>query len=415
MNPFQYRNSLLYAEDVSLQELANAYSTPCYVYSKGAIEHNYRAFASALQEWQTRICYAVKANSNLAVLSLLAKLGAGFDIVSIGELERVVRAGGDVSKVVFSGVAKRSDEIRRALVIGIHCFNIESTAELQRLDAITQEMNIQANVSLRVNTGVNSTTHPYISTGLREDKFGVDIELALDIYQKIVQCSHLNAVGVDCHIGSQLLELAPFQTCFERIFELIDQLNTIGIVLKHVDVGGGLGIRYTQDDQVPSHADYAQVLALFMRDRKLELFIEPGRAIVGEAGLLLTRVEYIKNTSAKNFALVDAAMNDLLRPSLYSAWHEISAVQKSDGAIVTYDVVGPVCEAGDFLGKNRQLAIQEGSLLAIHTAGAYGFVMASNYNTRVRAAEVLVDGNQAWLVRKRETLDQLFANEIIPN
>jgi len=415
MNPFQYRDSLLYAEDVSLQELANAYSTPCYVYSKGAIEHNYRAFASALQEWQTRICYAVKANSNLAVLSLLAKLGAGFDIVSIGELERVVRAGGDASKVVFSGVAKRSDEIRRALVIGIHCFNIESTAELQRLDAITQEMNIQANVSLRVNTGVNSTTHPYISTGLREDKFGVDIELALDIYQKIAQCSHLNAVGVDCHIGSQLLELAPFQTCFERIFELIDQLNTIGIVLKHVDVGGGLGIRYTQDDQVPSHADYAQVLALFMRDRKLELFIEPGRAIVGEAGLLLTRVEYIKNTSAKNFALVDAAMNDLLRPSLYSAWHEISAVQKSDGAIVTYDVVGPVCEAGDFLGKNRQLAIQEGSLLAIHTAGAYGFVMASNYNTRVRAAEVLVDGNQAWLVRKRETLDQLFANEIIPN
>ncbi len=415
MNPFQYRDSLLFAEDVNLQELANAYGTPCYVYSKGAIEHNYRAFASALQEWPTCICYAVKANSNLAVLSLLAKLGAGFDVVSIGELERVVRAGGDVSKVVFSGVAKRSDEIRRALVIGIHCFNIESTAELQRLDAITREMDIQANVSLRVNPDVNPTTHPYISTGLKENKFGVDIELALDIYQRIEQCSHLNAVGVDCHIGSQLLELAPFQTCFERIFGLIDQLNAIGIVLQHVDVGGGLGIRYTQDDQVPSHADYAQVLAPFMQDRKLELLIEPGRAIVGEAGLLLTRVEHIKNTSAKNFALVDAAMNDLLRPSLYSAWHEISAVQKSYGATATYDVVGPVCETGDFLGKDRPLAIQEGSLLAIHAAGAYGFVMASNYNSRARAAEVLVEGDQAWLVRKRETLGQLFANEIIPD
>jgi len=399
MNAFEYKNNLLYAEDVNLQELADAYGTPCYVYSKAAIETNYRAYETALSQWSSRICYAVKANSNLAVLNLLAKLGAGFDIVSIGELERVIRAGGDVKKVVFSGVAKRSDEIRRALVMGIDCFNIESTAELQRLDAITREMDIHANVSLRVNPDVDAATHPYISTGLKENKFGVDINDALEIYQQIVACSHLQAVGVVCHIGSQLLDLSPFQSSFEKVFTLVDQLSEAGIDLKHIDIGGGLGIRYENGEQPPTMQQYAEVLTPFMQNRGVEIFIEPGRSVVGDAGVLLTRVEHIKNTRDKNFALVDAAMNDLMRPSLYTAWHDITAVEQTDGKTVSYDVVGPVCETGDFLGKERDLSIQEGSLLAVHAVGAYGFVMSSNYNTRLRAAEVLVEGDQAHLIR----------------
>jgi len=415
MNAFEYKNNLLHAEDVNLQELAEAYGTPCYVYSKAAIEANYRAYEDALSPWPSRICFAVKANSNLAVLNLLAKLGAGFDIVSIGELERVIRAGGDVKKVVFSGVAKRADEIRRALVLGIDCFNIESTAELQRLDAITKEMDLRANVSLRVNPDVDATTHPYISTGLKENKFGVDINDAFAIYQQIAACSHLHAVGVDCHIGSQLLDLSPFKASFEKVFALVDQLADAGILLRHVDVGGGLGIHYEASDQPPSMQQYAQVLAPFMQGRELEVFIEPGRSIVGDAGVLLTRVEHIKNTSDKNFALVDAAMNDLMRPSLYSAWHDIAVVEQSNEKTANYDVVGPVCETGDFLGKDRALAIQEGSLLVVHAAGAYGFVMSSNYNTRLRAAEILVDGEQAHLIRMREPFEQILANEIIPD
>lgn len=415
MSTFEYKNNLLYAEDVNLQELADAYGTPCYVYSKAAIEANYRAYENALSQWPSRICYAVKANSNLAVLNLLAKLGAGFDIVSIGELERVIRAGGDVKKVVFSGVAKRSDEIRRALVLGIDCFNIESTAELQRLDAITREMDIHTHVSLRVNPDVDATTHPYISTGLKENKFGVDINDALEIYQQIVAYSHLEAVGVDCHIGSQLLDLSPFQSSFEKVFSLVDQLSDAGIQLRHIDVGGGLGIRYEKGEQPPTMQQYAEVLAPFMQGRDVEIFIEPGRSIVGDAGVLLTRVEHIKNTSDKNFALVDAAMNDLMRPSLYAAWHDIASVEQTDGKTTSYDVVGPVCETGDFLGKGRELDIQEGSLLAVHAVGAYGFVMSSNYNSRLRAAEILVDGNQAYLIRMRETFDQILANEIIPD
>ena len=416
--PFQYRDQQLYAEDVSLEELAEVYGTPCYVYSKAAIENNYQVYADALKPWSSRICYAVKANSNLAVLNILAKLGSGFDIVSIGELERVLRAGGDANKVVFSGVAKREDEIRRALVHGIHCFNIESTAELERLNKISREMQLQANVSLRVNPDVDPTTHPYISTGLKENKFGVDINQALQIYQRIESCSHLHAVGVDCHIGSQLLDLSPYQTCFQRVFELIDRLHAKGIALQHVDLGGGVGIRYQEDDQPPSAKAFAQILTPFMQDRSLEVFIEPGRSIVGEAGIMLTRVEHIKENQDKNFALVDAAMTDLLRPALYSAWHDIDSVNLQQASAVdesTYDVVGPVCESGDFLGKDRKLRIQEGSLLAVHAAGAYGFVMASNYNTRVRAAEVLVDGEQAWLVRRRETIEQLLINETIPD
>ena len=415
MNVFEYKNNLLHAEGVALQELADVYGTPCYVYSKAAIEYNYLAYEKALSQWPARICYAVKANSNLAVLNLLAKLGAGFDIVSIGELERVIRAGGDVNKVVFSGVAKRSDEIRRALVLGIDCFNIESTAELQRLDTITKEMDLHTNVSLRVNPDVDATTHPYISTGLKENKFGVDINDALEIYQNINACSHLNAVGVDCHIGSQLLDLSPFQSCFEKVFKLVDQLSDAGIQLRHVDIGGGLGIRYEDGEQPPSMQQFAEVLAPFMQGRELEIFIEPGRSIVGDAGVLLTRVEHIKHTTDKNFALVDAAMNDLMRPSLYSAWHDIAAVEQTTGNTINYDVVGPVCETGDFLGKDRKLDIQEGSLLAVHAAGAYGFVMASNYNTRLRVAEILVDGDEAHIIRMRETFDQLLANEIIPN
>jgi len=415
MNAFAYKNNLLHAEDVNLQELAEAYGTPCYVYSKATIETNYRAYETALSQWPSRICYAVKANSNLAVLHLLAKLGAGFDIVSIGELERVIRAGGDVKKVVFSGVAKRADEIRRALVMGIDCFNIESTAELHRIDAITREMDIHANVSLRVNPDVDAVTHPYISTGLKENKFGVDINDALEIYQQIVACSHLQAVGVDCHIGSQLLDLSPFQSSFEKVFALVDQLSEASIDLKHIDIGGGLGIRYEKDEQPPTMQQYAQVLEPFMQNRDVEIFIEPGRSIVGDAGILLTRVEHIKNTRDKNFALIDAAMNDLMRPSLYAAWHDITAVEQTDGKTVSYDVVGPVCETGDFLGKERELSIEEGSLLAVHSVGAYGFVMSSNYNTRLRAAEILVDGDQAHLIRMRETFDQILANEIIPD
>ena len=414
MSVFEYKNNLLHAEDVNLQELADAYGTPCYVYSKAAIETNYRAYETALSQWSSRVCYAVKANSNLAVLNLLAKLGAGFDIVSIGELERVLRAGGNVKKVVFSGVAKRADEIRRALVMGIDCFNIESTAELQRLDAISREMDIHAKVSLRVNPDVDAATHPYISTGLKENKFGVDINDALEIYQQIVACSHLQAVGVDCHIGSQLLDLSPFQSSFEKVFTLVDQLSEAGIDLKHIDISGGLGIRYENGEQPPTMQQYAEVLTPFMQNRDVEIFIEPGRSIVGDAGILLTRVEHIKNTRDKNFALVDAAMNDLMRPSLYSAWHDITAVEQTDGKSVSYDVVGPVCETGDFLGKERDMSIQEGSLLAVHAVGAYGFVMSSNYNTRLRAAEILVDGDQANLIRMRETFDQLLANEIIP-
>lgn len=414
MTAFQYRDNLLYAEDVSLSELADAYGTPCYVYSKAAIEGNYRSFSEALRGWPTTVCYAVKANSNLAVLGLLAKLGAGFDIVSIGELERVIRAGGDVNKVIFSGVAKREDEIRRALVAGIYCFNIESVTELQRLDAITREMDVRANVSVRVNPDVDPTTHPYISTGLKENKFGIDIKLAPEIYRQVTTCSHLHAVGVNCHIGSQLLELAPFETCFRRIFELIDRLNESGIQIRHVNVGGGLGIRYTQEDRAPGAVEYARVITPFMQDRELELFVEPGRAIVGEAGVLLARVEYIKRTPEKNFALTDTAMNDFMRPCLYSARHDISEVCRDGEDEAVYDVVGPVCESADFLGKERRLCIRDGSVLAIHATGAYGFVMASNYNSRARAAEVLVDGDQAWLVRRRDTIEQLFENDIVP-
>ncbi len=415
MSAFEYKNGVLHAEDTDLQALADTYGTPCYVYSKASIEENYRAFEAALSNFPSRICYAVKANSNLAILNLLAKLGSGFDIVSIGELERVLRAGGDASKVVFSGVAKRSDEIRRALLKGIDCFNVESTAELARLDAITREMDIIARVSLRVNPDVDAETHPYISTGLKENKFGVDINMALEIYQQISACSHLQAVGVDCHIGSQLLDLSPFQTSFEKVFQLVDQLSGAGIELKHIDVGGGLGIRYEHDDQPPSPAEYVDVLAPYMQGRELEVFIEPGRSIVGNAGVLLTRVEHLKNNGEKNFALVDAAMNDFMRPSLYSAWHDINELQQAQQPTANYDVVGPVCETGDFLGKARDLSIQEGSVLAVHAVGAYGSVMSSNYNTRQRAAEVMVDGEQAHLIRMRETFDQMLANEIIPD
>ena len=415
MNPFEYRDNQLYAEQVSCAEIANAYGTPSYVYSKAAIEDRYRAFEDALQNWQARICYSVKANSSLAVLSLLARLGAGFDIVSGGELERVLRAGGDARKVVFSGVAKRADEIRRSLLAGIYCFNIESLPELDRIEHIAGEMDIPANVSLRVNPDVDADTHPYISTGQKENKFGLSIDQARELYQRIADSRSLRVTGVDCHIGSQLLDLAPFRSCFEKVFELVDWLEDRGIPLRHVDLGGGLGIPYTRADLAPAPVQYARTIEPFMQGRQLELVVEPGRSIVGHAGLLLCRVEYLKSTDEGNFALVDAGMNDFMRPSLYSAWHEISAVHRESGEQVLYDVAGPVCESADVLGRQRSLCIRPGSLLAVHDAGAYGFAMASNYNSRMRPAEVLVDGDLARLIRKRESIDQLFADEIIPD
>ena len=415
MSPFEYRDNLLHAEQVSCAEIAHAYGTPSYVYSKAAVEDRYRAFEDALQAWRTRICYSVKANSSLAILNLLAHLGAGFDIVSGGELERVLRAGGDARKVVFSGVAKRADEIRRALLAGIYCFNVESLPELDRIESIAGEMGIPANVSLRINPDVDADTHPYISTGQKENKFGVSIGQARELYLRIADSVSLNVTGVDCHIGSQLLDLRPFRSCFERVFELVDWLADQGIPLRHVDLGGGLGIPYSHADLAPEPDQYAHVIEPFMQGRQLELVVEPGRSIVGSAGLLLCRVEYLKSTDERNFALVDAAMNDFLRPSLYSARHEISAVHRECGKQVLYDVAGPVCESADVLGCQRSLCIRPGSLLAIHDAGAYGFVMASNYNSRTRPAEVLVDGDQAWLIRKRESIGQLFADEIVPD
>ncbi len=410
METFPLRDGRLYAEDVPLTEIAEHIGTPCYVYSRAAIERQYRAFDSAFGTRAHRVCYAVKANSNLAVLKLLADLGAGFDIVSGGELERVLRAGGDAARVVFSGVGKSAEEMRRALLLGIACFNVESEAELTRLDAIAGELGQRAPVSLRVNPDVDAQTHPYISTGLKDNKFGIDIRSALAVYEHAARLPHIEIVGVDCHIGSQLTELAPFGDAMQRVLELVDALNVRGITLRHIDCGGGIGIRY-RDEQPPTPAEYVDALCTALAGRAEEILIEPGRAIVGNAGVLLTRVEYLKLNSHKNFAVVDAAMNDLLRPALYDAWMAITPVQTGTHAARVYDVVGPVCETGDFLGKDRLLAIAAGDLLAVRSAGAYGFSMSSNYNTRPRPAEVMVDGDRTHLIRRRETLDDLLAGE----
>ena len=409
-----YRDGGLYVEECPLDSLAESYGTPLYVYSRAAIESAWRAYDQAFGAYPHRICYAVKANANLGVLSLLARLGSGFDIVSQGELERVLAAGGDPSKVVFSGVGKTAGEMRRALEAGIACFNVESAEELIRLDNVAADLDVQAPVSLRVNPDVDARTHPYISTGLKENKFGVAIAQAPEIYRQARDLAHIEILGLDCHIGSQLTRIEPFMDALERVLRMVDRLKQDGIRLRHLDLGGGLGIRYRRE-QPPAVDELIGRMALRLQDSGLEILVEPGRSIVGNAGLLLTRVEYTKHTPDKHFAVIDAAMNDLARPALYDAWHDIEPVRpRNDAEALRYDVVGPVCETGDFLGKERALAVKEGDLLAVLSAGAYGFAMSSNYNSRPRAAEVLVDGAEAKPVRRRESIEDLMRSEMPP-
>jgi len=416
MNPFSYQDRQLCAENVRLAEVAKQVGTPCYVYSRAFIEDRFRAFDAALAGRDHLICYAVKANSNLAVLNLLARLGSGFDIVSGGELERVLAAGGDPAKIVFSGVGKTREEMRRALTAGIHCFNVESEAELEILDAVAAELGRQAPVALRVNPDVDPATHPYIATGLKHNKFGIDIARAEAAYQRARSLSNLRVVGVGCHIGSQLTDMAPFLEALDRVIALAGTLMDKGIALQHLDLGGGLGIRYNEE-QPPDPGDYLRAILERLqradtRFGKIRLIFEPGRAIIGNAGLLLTRVLFLKLGDDRNFAVVDAAMNDLMRPSLYDAWHDITPVAvDAPRTLRTYDVVGPVCESGDFLGRDRQLGIEAGDLLAVVSAGAYGFSMSSNYNSRPRVAEIMVDGDRVHVVRRRETVAELFAPE----
>ena len=410
MQPFNYRDGALFAEGVALSAIAERFGTPTYVYSRAHIEAQYRAYADALAGMPHLVCFAVKANSNLGVLNVLARLGAGFDIVSRGELERVLAAGGAPAKIVFSGVGKSRDDIRRALQVGVHCFNVESTDELERLQQVAAELGVKAPVSLRVNPDVDAGTHPYISTGLKENKFGIGIAQAEAVYARAAELANLQVIGVDCHIGSQLTSLSPFLDALDRLLVLIDRLAARGIRIRHLDLGGGLGVQY-RDEQPPLAGDYIAAVRERIAGRDLALVFEPGRSIVANAGVLLTRVEYLKHTEHKDFAIVDAAMNDLIRPALYQAWMDIVPVQPRDAAARRYDIVGPICETGDFLGKDRELALAEGDLLAVRSAGAYGFVMSSNYNTRGRAAEVLVDGAQTFEVRRRETLAELYAGE----
>jgi diaminopimelate decarboxylase len=398
-------------EDVPLGTIVQQYGSPCYAYSKKAISENFLDYQRALGSRDHLICYAVKSNSNIAVLQTLAKLGAGFDIVSVGELERVLMAGGDPAKVVYSGVAKTAAEMRRALEVGIHCFNVESESELKLLNETAAETDQLAPVSLRVNPDVDAKTHPYISTGLKENKFGIDISRAYEVYQQANQMDNISVVGVDCHIGSQLTDISPFIDAMQHLLVLVDRLADSGIKLKHIDIGGGLGVRY-QNETVPTLASYMQALAPLLKDRNETLVMEPGRSITANAGILLTQVQVIKKNGEKNFAIVDAAMNDMLRPALYDAWMDINAVEiVSESEAADYDVVGPVCETGDFLGKDRTLAIAEGDYLYLSSAGAYGFTMSSNYNSRPRVAEVMIDGNKTHLIRARETVEDLVRGE----
>jgi diaminopimelate decarboxylase len=413
MDFFDYQNGRLFAEQVDLQELAATYGTPLYVYSRATLERHWTAFDQALGEHRHLVCYAVKANSNVAVLALLARLGSGFDIVSAGELARVLHAGGDPCKVVFSGVGKTLVEMEQALEAGIRCFNVESSAELNRLDEVAATHGVVAPVSLRVNPDVDANTHAYISTGLKENKFGIPVEYALDAYQQAADAGHLRIEGVDCHIGSQLTEISPFVDALDRVLELVQHIEDRGIEIHHLDLGGGLGVRY-QNEHPPSPQQYVRPLMARLANTSKEILIEPGRAIAANAGILLSEIQYLKESEDKNFAIVDAAMNDLIRPALYGAWQDIIPVVPRQQASTSYDVVGPVCETGDFLGKQRELAIQQGDLLAVRSAGAYGFSMSSNYNSRPRAAEILVDGEQAHLIRRRETLQELFSQEYLP-
>ncbi|MBR9771693.1 diaminopimelate decarboxylase [Halomonas sp. YLB-10] len=418
MDHFNYRDGELHAEEVPLARIAEAVGTPCYVYSRATLERHFQAYREALGSHPHLICYAVKANSNLAVLNVLARQGAGFDIVSRGELERVLAAGGDPAKVVFSGVAKRPDEMARALEVGIKCFNVESRPELEVLNEVAGRLGKVAPVSLRVNPDVDAGTHPYISTGLKDNKFGIPVDEALEVYRLAAELPHLKVTGLDCHIGSQLTEIAPFLDALERLLVLLDRLREENIEVSHLDLGGGLGVPY-RDETPPAPFDYAskllERLSRWDGGERLTLLFEPGRSIAANAGVMLTRLTYVKPGETKNFAIVDAAMNDLIRPSLYQAWQAIIEVDtRLDRASDVYDVVGPVCETGDFLGKERQLAVAPGDLLAVRSAGAYGFVMASNYNSRPRPAEVLVDGDSYQVVRRRETLEDLWAGESLP-
>ena len=413
MDYFEFRNGQLFAEGVAVSDLARQYGSPCYIYSRATIERHWRAFDDALAEQKHLVCYAVKANSNIAVLNLMARLGSGFDIVSVGELERVLKAGGDPAKVVFSGVAKRADEMRRALEVGIKCFNVESLPELERLNDVAAQLGVKAPVSIRVNPDVDAQTHPYISTGLKENKFGIAIDEAVPVYRQAAAMGNIQITGVDCHIGSQLTQVAPFVDALDRVLLLIELLAGEGIQIDHLDIGGGLGIRY-KGETPPQPAEYAAAIKQRLNNSTIELLVEPGRAIVGNAGILVTQVEHFKRSGDKWFAFVDAAMNDLLRPALYSAWMDIVAVCPGHDVVAKeYDIVGPVCETGDFLGKDRLLAIAEGDLLAVRGAGAYGFTMSSNYNSRPRLAEVMVDGDQSYLVRCRESVAELFAHETL--
>ncbi len=410
MNAFSLRDGELFAEDVALSQIAAQFGTPCFVYSRAMLERAYRSYDQAFGSRAHLICYAMKANSNLAILNVFARLGSGFDIVSGGELARVIAAGGDPGKVVFSGVGKSRDDMRQALAAGVMCFNVESESELERLNDVARQSNRKAPVSIRVNPDVDAKTHPYISTGLKENKFGVAFGEALRIYRKAHALRDLEVVGIDCHIGSQLTELAPFIDAFRKVLELVDKLAAEGIELKHLDLGGGLGIRY-RDEMPPPPDAYVKALLDCVGGRRQQILLEPGRSLVGNAGLLLTRVEYLKHGDARNFAVVDAAMNDLIRPALYDAYHDVREVRPSTARPRHYEIVGPICETGDFLARDRELALDEGDLLAVMSAGAYGMTMSSNYNSRARAAEVMVDGGTMHLIRERERIEQLFAGE----
>jgi diaminopimelate decarboxylase len=408
---FNYKNNALFAEDVSVKTVAESVGTPAYIYSKCAIEEAFTAYFDAAGD-NDLICYAVKANSNIAVLNILSKLGAGFDIVSVGELERVIAAGGDPAKVVFSGVAKKSSEIARALDVGIHCFNVESEAELERIQQVAQSKGVQAPVSIRVNPDVDAKTHPYISTGLKENKFGIHISQVIDVYAKAQDMPNISIKGIDCHIGSQIIDPKPFIDALKRLLPVIEQLNGMGIELSHIDLGGGVGVQY-DDETPPDVAAYIGKIKTLIEPQGLGLILEPGRSIVANAGILVTEVEYLKDNGEKHFAIVDAAMNDLLRPALYQSWMRIEAVEQKAGEAKDYDIVGPVCETGDFLGKHRSLVIESGDLLSVFSAGAYGFGMASNYNSRPKACEVMVDGDQFYEIRRRETFADLIEHETL--
>lgn len=411
MDHFNYYNDEYHAEEVAVSAIARQFGTPCYVYSRATLERHWHAFNDALDCLPHLICYAVKANSNLAVLSVLAKLGSGFDIVSQGELERVLAAGGDPKKIVYSGVAKTAQDMERALAVGIYCFNVESEAELHRLQRVAAALNKTAKIAIRVNPDVDAQTHPYISTGLTENKFGVTVEQAIQLYQQANTMPNIEIIGIDCHIGSQLTTLQPFLDALDKVIAVVDQLQQLGITIHHLNLGGGLGVTYN-DEQPPLPSDYAKALFEKLNGKPFKLILEPGRAIAANAGILITQVEYLKNNGDKHFAIVDAGMNDLLRPALYQAYQKVlPAVCKATGEKQCYDIVGPVCETGDFIAKSRELRLQAGDLLVVRGVGAYGFSMSSNYNSRPRVAEVMVDGAQMHLVRQRETIENLYSLE----